>query len=98
MIGVIVGTYSSLFVVSPIMLDTIKRKKQLNQNNFLKYNIKSSLNKGGFFFFFMLLFIGGFGVNICYSFCSHGSRDKIPETAKGLGKNDERGKECFLTR
>ena len=26
MIGVIVGTYSSLFVASPIMLDTIKRK------------------------------------------------------------------------
>ena len=26
MIGVVVGTYSSLFVASPIMLDTIKRK------------------------------------------------------------------------
>ena len=26
MVGVIVGTYSSLFVASPIMLDTIKRK------------------------------------------------------------------------
>jgi SecD/SecF fusion protein len=26
MIGVIVGTYSSLFIASPIMLDTIKRK------------------------------------------------------------------------
>tara|TARA_B110000116_G_scaffold271624_1_gene292923 strand:+ start:116 stop:3208 length:3093 start_codon:yes stop_codon:yes gene_type:complete len=27
MVGVIVGTYSSLFVASPIMLDTLKRKK-----------------------------------------------------------------------
>ena len=27
MIGVIVGTYSSLFIASPIMLDTVKRKK-----------------------------------------------------------------------
>ena len=27
MIGVLVGTYSSLFVASPIMLDTLKRKK-----------------------------------------------------------------------
>ena len=27
MVGVIVGTYSSLFVASPIMLDTIKRKE-----------------------------------------------------------------------
>ena len=26
MVGVIVGTYSSLFVASPIMLDTLKRK------------------------------------------------------------------------
>ena len=26
MIGVVVGTYSSLFVASPIMLDTVKRK------------------------------------------------------------------------
>ena len=28
MIGVIVGTYSSLFVASPIMLDTLKRKEK----------------------------------------------------------------------
>ena len=28
MIGVIVGTYSSLFVASPIMLDTIKNQEQ----------------------------------------------------------------------
>ena len=28
MIGVVVGTYSSLFVASPIMLDTIKRKSE----------------------------------------------------------------------
>jgi SecD/SecF fusion protein len=27
MVGVVVGTYSSLFVASPIMLDTIKRKE-----------------------------------------------------------------------
>ena len=27
MVGVVVGTYSSLFVASPIMLDTLKRKK-----------------------------------------------------------------------
>ena len=26
MVGVVVGTYSSLFVASPIMLDTIKKK------------------------------------------------------------------------
>ena len=28
MIGVVVGTYSSLFVASPIMLDTIKKKEE----------------------------------------------------------------------
>jgi len=28
MIGVVVGTYSSLFVASPIMLDTLKRKEE----------------------------------------------------------------------
>jgi SecD/SecF fusion protein len=28
MVGVVVGTYSSLFVASPIMLDTIKRKEE----------------------------------------------------------------------
>jgi SecD/SecF fusion protein len=27
MVGVLVGTYSSLFVASPIMLDTLKREK-----------------------------------------------------------------------
>ena len=27
MVGVLVGTYSSLFIASPIMLDTIKREK-----------------------------------------------------------------------
>ncbi|MEC8852865.1 MAG: hypothetical protein VYD33_00330, partial [Bacteroidota bacterium] len=27
MVGVVVGTYSSLFVASPIMMDTLKRKK-----------------------------------------------------------------------
>ena len=27
MVGVLVGTYSSLFIASPIMLDTIKRKE-----------------------------------------------------------------------
>jgi SecD/SecF fusion protein len=26
MVGVVVGTYSSLFVASPVMVDTIKRK------------------------------------------------------------------------
>jgi len=30
MIGVLVGTYSSLFVASPIMLDTLKREKEQN--------------------------------------------------------------------
>jgi SecD/SecF fusion protein len=28
MVGVVVGTYSSLFVASPIMLDTLKRKEE----------------------------------------------------------------------
>jgi SecD/SecF fusion protein len=28
MVGVVVGTYSSLFVASPIMLDTIKKKEE----------------------------------------------------------------------
>ena len=28
MVGVIVGTYSSLFVASPIMMDTIKKKEE----------------------------------------------------------------------
>ena len=27
MVGVVVGTYSSLFVASPVMVDTIKRKE-----------------------------------------------------------------------
>ena len=31
MVGVIVGTYSSLFVASPIMVDTIKRKEIKNK-------------------------------------------------------------------
>ena len=30
MVGVLVGTYSSLFVASPIMLDTLKRKEEKN--------------------------------------------------------------------
>ena len=30
MVGVIVGTYSSLFVASPIMMDTLKRKEEKN--------------------------------------------------------------------
>ncbi len=30
MVGVLVGTYSSLFVASPIMLDTLKREKEQN--------------------------------------------------------------------
>jgi SecD/SecF fusion protein len=28
MVGVVVGTYSSLFVASPIMMDTIKKKEE----------------------------------------------------------------------
>ena len=31
MVGVVVGTYSSLFVASPIMVDTIKRKEIKNK-------------------------------------------------------------------
>ena len=30
MVGVVVGTYSSLFVASPLMMDTIKRKEIKN--------------------------------------------------------------------
>ena len=33
MIGVVVGTYSSLFVASPIMLDTIKKKEEKSRRN-----------------------------------------------------------------
>ena len=28
MVGVVIGTYSSLFVASPIMMDTIKKKEE----------------------------------------------------------------------
>jgi SecD/SecF fusion protein len=33
MVGVIVGTYSSLFIASPIMLDSIKKKKKKKHRN-----------------------------------------------------------------
>ena len=44
MVGVIVGTYSSLFVASPIMVDTIKKsdtdkKKILTINNYKMFQI-----------------------------------------------------------
>jgi SecD/SecF fusion protein len=33
MVGVVVGTYSSLFVASPIMLDTIKKKEEKSKRS-----------------------------------------------------------------
>ena len=58
MIGVVVGTYSSLFVASPIMVDTISRKTK--NKKCVRNLIKGPFFERGFFIFSnMFLFIGG---------------------------------------
>ena len=37
MVGVIVGTYSSLFVASPIMVDTIKKSDTDKNKNYIRF-------------------------------------------------------------